>query len=159
MSVQERNDFLTPGLVRAARGLLNISQQDLADMAGLSLRTIAAIETSVSDLDSADKREADEEKRVDARRQIVLSRIRAILEATCAIELTFSDETAGEGVRLKNPTTPEFYQAIKKLIEEGRKAREARLAGKQPKPSRPGRSSKAVSPTSAQKRGPRSKSR
>jgi DNA-binding XRE family transcriptional regulator len=155
MSVQERNDFLTPGLIRAARGLLNISQQDLADMAGLSLRTIATIETSVSDADNVDKSEAGEGKWVDARRRIVLSRIGTILRSACEMEFTFSDGSAGEGVRLKRPMTAEFRESIKKLIGEGRKAREDRLAEKQP--SKSARSSKTVSPTSGQKRGHRPK--
>jgi DNA-binding XRE family transcriptional regulator len=158
MSVQEHKDFPTPGLIRAARGLLNISQQDLADLVGLSLRTVAAIETDVLD-NGVDQSGPGNERSVDARRRIVLSRIRAILESACAIELTFSDGTAGEGVKLKKAMTAEFFESIKRLIEEGRKAREGRRGDKQLKASKPARSSKAVSPTSLRKRGHRSKLR
>jgi transcriptional regulator with XRE-family HTH domain len=36
---------ITPGQSRAARGLLGITQRDLAEKSGVSLRTIASFET------------------------------------------------------------------------------------------------------------------
>lgn len=75
-------------MIRAARGLLNISQEKLGELAKVSTRTLIKIE-------------AGSEGRPDARRRAVHDAIRKALEETHGVEFVFPDEHTGEGVRMR----------------------------------------------------------
>ena len=63
----EIRPLLTPELIRRSRRLAGLDQGQLAMLAGLSRKTIGAVETSLP-------------TRVDPRRRLVLERIRSVFE-------------------------------------------------------------------------------
>lgn len=75
---------ITPGQCRAARALLDITQPDLAGLAGLGLSTIVDFEKS----------------RRDVSRDKVVAIAKALQEA--GIAFIAKGDTGGQGVRLKN---------------------------------------------------------
>ena len=79
--------MIYPSQVRAARGLLGISQTDLSRRAGVGLATVKRIESS------------SEELHVTVQ---TLLRIRKALEAAGVIFID-QDEERGPGVRLRRP--------------------------------------------------------
>ncbi|QDM20939.1 transcriptional regulator [Tardiphaga sp. vice154] len=81
--------FISAAMIRAARGLLNLSQTALGEclLPKLSRRTISKIET-------------DAPGRPDERRRNVLKAIREALEGK-GIEFLFGDADFVEGVRLR----------------------------------------------------------
>jgi len=79
--------MITPGQCRAARALLNISQKQLADAAGLSLRTVQGFERADRTLHS-----------------LALDAIERILQAEGISLISQSDWT---GVKLKIDAGPE----------------------------------------------------
>lgn len=78
----------TPRLIRAARALVGISQATLAEMAGVTQKTVAKIET-------------DEGDRMDPRRLKVLQQLQRVLEDSYGIEFFDASEHSGEGVRFR----------------------------------------------------------
>ena len=76
-------DLITPGQCRAARALLDITQPELADLAGLGLSTVVDFEKS----------------RRDVSRAIVLSLQRALEKAGMQF---ITRNGGGEGVRLRD---------------------------------------------------------
>jgi DNA-binding transcriptional regulator YiaG len=80
-------DTMTPAQCRAARGLLEITQSQLADAAGLGLSTVV-----------------DFEKK---RRQLSQGAVDAIQAALERVGIEFIDENGGgEGLRLRKPRQP-----------------------------------------------------
>ena len=79
--------MIYPSQIRAARGLVGISQTELATRAGLGLATVKRIESSVEDL------------RVTVQ---TLLRIQRALEAAGILFIDQDDEH-GPGVRLRKP--------------------------------------------------------
>jgi DNA-binding XRE family transcriptional regulator len=79
---------ISAAMIRAARGLLNISQADLGELVKVSTRTLIKIE-------------AASEGRLDARRRAVHDAIRKALEERYLIEFIFPDKQTGEGVRIR----------------------------------------------------------
>lgn len=77
-----------PHLIRAARGLVGISQATLADEAGVTQKTIAKIETDVSG-------------RMDPRRLKVLQKLQRVLDDVHGVEFFAASEHSGEGVRFR----------------------------------------------------------
>lgn len=84
-------ELLTPTLLKAARSLLEMDQQDLADAAGVARKTVALIEITPPG-------------RVDPRRRKILEQIRQRLEEDHLIVFTFANEGTGEGVRIRRAT-------------------------------------------------------
>jgi predicted transcriptional regulator len=76
--------MVTPRQIRAARALLDWSQQQLADKAIVSLNAVARLETG----------------KADARASTISAIEKALLKA--GIEFIYVDEK-GEGVRLRSP--------------------------------------------------------
>ena len=79
---------ISAAMIRAARGLLNISQEKLGELAKVSTRTLIKIE-------------AGSEGRPDARRRAVHDAIRKVFEDNYSIEFIFPDRQTGEGVRIR----------------------------------------------------------
>jgi transcriptional regulator with XRE-family HTH domain len=77
---------MTPAQCRAARGLLEITQSQLADAADLGLSTVV-----------------DFEKK---RRQVSLGAVEAMQSALERAGIEFIDENGGEGLRLRKPRRP-----------------------------------------------------
>jgi len=80
-------DAILPAQLRAARGLVNWSREDLATRAGTTERTVARIELEEG-----------------AARESTLSAIRAALEAA-GVEF-IAENGGGPGVRLRKPDSP-----------------------------------------------------
>jgi predicted transcriptional regulator len=78
----------TPRLIRAARGLVGISQQTLAEAANIYQKTVANIE-------------ADKSNRMDPRRLKVLRELQRVLEDIHGIEFFAASDDSGEGVRFR----------------------------------------------------------
>lgn len=74
--------------IRAARGLLGLSQTRLSELASVSAATIKRVETASEIRGSAD----------------TFWKIQTALESA-GVEFIPTDETKGPGVRLKHPTT------------------------------------------------------
>ena len=72
-------------MIRLAREMAGIDQADLAKRAGISRKTVVAVERALP-------------ARVDARRRLVLERIRSAFETTFGLEFSFKEDPAGEGV-------------------------------------------------------------
>lgn len=72
-------------MIRAARGLVNLSQTELGESVGVSRRTISKIETEAVG-------------RPDSRRREVLYLIRRFLEDEEFVEFIFADGRIEEGV-------------------------------------------------------------
>jgi len=85
---------LTPGMIRAARGLLGLDQAEVAEKARLKQRTISKLEgeTNISTK--------------DLRRRKALKAISEAFEKE-GIEFAFPSETSGPGVRMKLPPASE----------------------------------------------------
>lgn len=86
--VKAPNIWPPPHLIRAARGLIGISQATLAEKASVAQKTIAKIET-------------DESDRMDPRRLKVLQELQRVLEDIYGIEFFAASEHSGEGVRFR----------------------------------------------------------
>jgi DNA-binding XRE family transcriptional regulator len=89
-SMAEKKDhppLLTPHMLKAARGLLDMDQAELADAVGVSRKTIAWTEISLS-------------KRVDPRRRLTLEQIRKCMEDDLGIDFSFETKSHVEGVSL-----------------------------------------------------------
>jgi DNA-binding XRE family transcriptional regulator len=80
---------ISAAMIRAARGLLNISQAQLGELVKVSTRTLIKIEQ-------------DSDERLDARRRAVHDKIRRALEEHHLIEFIFPDTQTGEGVRIRS---------------------------------------------------------
>jgi transcriptional regulator with XRE-family HTH domain len=75
-------------LIRAARALLGFDQEELADRAGISRKTIALIETM-------------KPGPMDPRRRRILEELRRTMEDELRVEFVFASSKTGEGVRLR----------------------------------------------------------
>jgi predicted transcriptional regulator len=82
------NIWPSPRLIRAARGLIGISQAALAETAGVTQKTITKIE-------------ADDSEIMDPRRLKVLRELQRVLEDDYGVEFFAASEHSGEGVRFK----------------------------------------------------------
>jgi transcriptional regulator with XRE-family HTH domain len=80
--------LLTPTLIKAARALLDMSQEDLAELVGVSRKTISLIE-------------ATKHRPGDPRRIAVILQIEERLAEDKGVEFVFADGRTGEGVRLR----------------------------------------------------------
>jgi DNA-binding XRE family transcriptional regulator len=78
----------TGAMIRAARGLLGRELSSLAELVGVSPKTVSLIEKT-----------APQEK-IDLRRRRILERIQQRLEDDFCIEFIFADENGGDGVRI-----------------------------------------------------------
>ena len=85
---KDQDPPISAAMIRAARGLLNISQEKLGELANVSTRTLIKIE-------------AGSEGRPDARRRAVHDAIRKALEEQYLIEFIFPDRQTGEGIRIR----------------------------------------------------------
>lgn len=83
-----KDDILSARMIRAARGLLNIDQTQLAELVDVSRRTIIRIEAEDSATDND-------------RRTSVLRRIRDVLETKYEVRFVFPNASTGEGVVMK----------------------------------------------------------
>jgi DNA-binding XRE family transcriptional regulator len=83
-----RGGSVSPAQIRAARALLNLEQETLAESAGVSRQTLISIEAAARD-------------QLDPRRQKSMEKIKLALEANYGIEFLGEAGTKGEGVRLK----------------------------------------------------------
>lgn len=84
---KDQAPLLTPTLLKAARGLLAMDQAELASEVGVSRKTIAWTEISLS-------------KKVDPRRRATLEHIRKRMEDSLGVEFRFDSKSHGEGVSL-----------------------------------------------------------
>lgn len=84
---KDQPPLLTPTLLKAARGLLAMDQASLADAVGVSRKTIAWTEISLSE-------------KVDPRRRATLEQIRQRMEDDLGVEFQFDAKSHGEGVSL-----------------------------------------------------------
>lgn len=78
----------SPRLIRAARGLIGISQAVLAEKTGVTQKTITKIE-------------ADNSEIMDPRRLKVLQELQRVLQDVYNIEFFAASEHSGEGVRFR----------------------------------------------------------
>jgi hypothetical protein len=69
--------------------MVGIDQKRLASLAGVSRKTVVAVEAALP-------------KKPDARRRAVLERIRWVFERGFELQFTFADHPDGEGVRRSN---------------------------------------------------------
>lgn len=76
---------ISAAMIRAARGLADLSQTQLGEAMGVSRRTISKIETEA-------------EGRPDSRRREVLDRIRTFFETEWSLRFVFADSSIEEGV-------------------------------------------------------------
>jgi DNA-binding XRE family transcriptional regulator len=74
--------------IRAARALLNLEQETLAESAHVSRQTLISVEAAARD-------------QLDPRRQKSMEKIKRALEENYGIEFLSEAGTKGEGVRLK----------------------------------------------------------
>ncbi len=88
MARGEIRPLLSPNMIRRARKLAGIDQARLASLAGITRKTVIAVEATLSE-------------KPDARRRAVLERIRLVFEHGYDLEFTFADHPDGEGVRRK----------------------------------------------------------
>jgi DNA-binding XRE family transcriptional regulator len=84
---KDESRLLTPTLLKAARGLLAMDQAELASEVGVSRKTIAWTEISLSE-------------KVDPRRRATLEQIRKRMEEDLGVEFRFEAKSHGEGVSL-----------------------------------------------------------
>jgi DNA-binding XRE family transcriptional regulator len=78
----------TARMIRAARGLLGLDQAKLANLVGVTRRTIIRLET-------------EEAVPTNPRRIDVIASIRDTLEKDHGIRFVYTDKTSGEGVVMK----------------------------------------------------------
>lgn len=83
-----RTELPSPRMIRAARGLLNLDQSQLAEMVGVTRRTIIRLETETT-------------LPVNPRRIQVIEAIRDRLEQDHGIKFIYPGARTGEGVMLK----------------------------------------------------------
>jgi len=76
-------------MIRNARKLAGINQARLASAAGITRKTVVAIEAALPE-------------KPDARRRAVLEKIRWVFERGYDLEFTFADDAEGEGVRKRS---------------------------------------------------------
>lgn len=76
-------------MIRAARGLANIDQADLAALVDVDRRTIIRIE-------------AEEDPPTNPRRIAVVQKIRDVLENRHDVRFVYADRNTGEGVVMKH---------------------------------------------------------
>lgn len=81
---------LTPTLIKAARALLDFSQEELAANVDVSRKTLSYVEMTPSE-------------KIDPRRRETLEKIRARLEKDFHVQFVFEEGGRGEGVFLKRP--------------------------------------------------------
>jgi predicted transcriptional regulator len=86
--VNEPGIWPAPHLLRAARGMVGISQYTLAEEARTTQKTVAKIET-------------DAKSQIGPRRLKVLQRLQHVLEEKYGIEFFAASEHSGEGVRFR----------------------------------------------------------
>jgi transcriptional regulator with XRE-family HTH domain len=79
---------LTPSLIKAARALLKVDQAGLADLTGISRKTISLIEITKNDP-------------TDPRRRKMLAELQRTMEEEFGLEFIFAGDSTGEGVRLR----------------------------------------------------------
>jgi transcriptional regulator with XRE-family HTH domain len=79
---------LTPSLIKAARALLKVDQAGLADLTGISRKTISLIEIAKTDP-------------TDSRRRKMLTELQRKMEDQLGIEFIFANDKTGEGVWLR----------------------------------------------------------
>jgi transcriptional regulator with XRE-family HTH domain len=80
--------FLTPSLIKAARALLGVDQAGLAELTGISRKTISLIEIAKTDP-------------TDSRRRKMLADLQRKMEDQLGLEFVFASDETGEGVRLR----------------------------------------------------------
>jgi DNA-binding XRE family transcriptional regulator len=85
-----KSELLTPTLIKAARALLGYDQAMLADLTGISKKTIGLIET----MDGVP---------TDVRRRRILDELRTKMENELHVEFVFTSDASGEGVRIRRP--------------------------------------------------------
>jgi DNA-binding XRE family transcriptional regulator len=78
----------TGAMIRAARGLLGKELNSLAELVGVSPKTISLIEKTVH------------QDKIDLRRRRIVESIQQRLEDDFCIEFIFADENGGDGVRI-----------------------------------------------------------
>jgi transcriptional regulator with XRE-family HTH domain len=81
---------LTPSLIKAARALIKVDQAGLADLTGISRKTISLIEIAKNEP-------------TDPRRRKMLAELQRTMEDELGLEFIFASDSAGEGVRLRKP--------------------------------------------------------
>jgi predicted transcriptional regulator len=79
---------LTPSLIKAARALLEVDQAGLANLTGISRKTISLIEIAKNDP-------------TDSRRRKMLAELQQTMEDELDVEFIFASASTGEGVRLR----------------------------------------------------------
>lgn len=79
---------LTPSLIKAARALLEVDQAGLADLTGISRKTISLIEIAKNET-------------TDPRRRKLLTELLRTMEDKLGLEFIFASNKTGEGVRLR----------------------------------------------------------
>jgi transcriptional regulator with XRE-family HTH domain len=79
---------LTPSLIRVARALLKVDQAGLADLTGISRKTISLIEIA-------------KDEPTDPRRRKILTELQRIMEDELGLEFIFASDKTGEGARLR----------------------------------------------------------
>jgi DNA-binding XRE family transcriptional regulator len=82
----EKRPLLSPRMIKQARKIVRIDQSGLASQAGISRKTVVAVEAALP-------------AKVDARRRLVLERIRRVFEQEFGLEFTFGDDPGGGSVR------------------------------------------------------------
>lgn len=102
---KDAQPLLTPTLLKAARGLLAMDQAELASAVGVSRKTIAWTEISLSE-------------KVDPRRRATLEQMRKRMQDDLGVEFRFESKSHGEGVSLSRAG------AEKRMRRERAKARE-----------------------------------
>ncbi|MGJ4941445.1 hypothetical protein ACQR1W_12800 [Bradyrhizobium sp. HKCCYLS1011] len=112
----------TPALFRAARGLLGIGQEDLAEKSGFARKTIILIESHVG-------------VTMDARREVVVRELAAFLEKE-GIEFVRPRGKEGAGVRFVDQEREEKVVAKLRADLERRKAERERKAAERGRKSR-----------------------
>lgn len=84
--------LLSPAMIRRARELAGINQARLASLAGITRKTVVAVEASLPE-------------KPDARRRAVLEKIRRVFEQGFELEFTFDGRSEDGGVRKKSSST------------------------------------------------------
>lgn len=84
--------LLSPAMIRRARELAGINQARLASLAGITRKTVVAVEASLPE-------------KPDARRRAVLEKIRRVFEQGFELEFTFDGRSEIDGVRKKSSST------------------------------------------------------
>jgi DNA-binding XRE family transcriptional regulator len=83
-----QSGLVSPAQIRAARALLDLEQETLAEEANVSRQTLISIEAATRD-------------QFDPRRQKSMDKIKLALETIHGIEFLSEESIKGEGVRLR----------------------------------------------------------